>query len=283
MATSQTFRPLSLSSSPLATISHPTTRPPTPYSVQLIPPTPPSTPLRQHRQRQQFKTDRKSPPPFGASVNPHTSPQRQLAKMVTRVKLMEQQQQQQQKQRQQQQQQNSASKPYRVASTGSMAQDSKNVRNNINATTDRLLKPHNTPVDHACDNVDEANPWPQDPLSGPSPNGSESTRPTPNPHPEQTGDSSATGVVTSDSSSASKSAPITTTTTTTTSSPPKSSQGKTSSGSSNSTSSHSPPPALQIYDIVRTIGKGNFAVVKLARHRMTRTEVRSFSLRVHSL
>lgn len=28
------------------------------------------------------------------------------------------------------------------------------------------------------------------------------------------------------------------------------------------------------YDIERTIGKGNFAVVKLARHRITKTEVR---------
>lgn len=29
------------------------------------------------------------------------------------------------------------------------------------------------------------------------------------------------------------------------------------------------------YDIERTIGKGNFAVVKLARHRITKTEVRN--------
>lgn len=28
------------------------------------------------------------------------------------------------------------------------------------------------------------------------------------------------------------------------------------------------------YDIERTIGKGNFAVVKLAKHRITKTEVR---------
>lgn len=28
------------------------------------------------------------------------------------------------------------------------------------------------------------------------------------------------------------------------------------------------------YDIERTIGKGNFAVVKLARHRITKTEVK---------
>lgn len=28
------------------------------------------------------------------------------------------------------------------------------------------------------------------------------------------------------------------------------------------------------YDIEKTIGKGNFAVVKLAKHRITKTEVR---------
>ena len=27
------------------------------------------------------------------------------------------------------------------------------------------------------------------------------------------------------------------------------------------------------YDVIRTIGKGNFASVKLARHRVTKTEV----------
>lgn len=32
------------------------------------------------------------------------------------------------------------------------------------------------------------------------------------------------------------------------------------------------------YDIERTIGKGNFAVVKLARHRITKTEVRKDEL-----
>jgi len=31
------------------------------------------------------------------------------------------------------------------------------------------------------------------------------------------------------------------------------------------------------YDIEGTIGKGNFAVVKLARHRITKTEVRALS------
>lgn len=33
------------------------------------------------------------------------------------------------------------------------------------------------------------------------------------------------------------------------------------------------PIRVGFYDIERTIGKGNFAVVKLARHRITRTEV----------
>lgn len=32
------------------------------------------------------------------------------------------------------------------------------------------------------------------------------------------------------------------------------------------------------YDIERTIGKGNFAVVKLARHRITKTEVSTMIL-----
>ena len=33
------------------------------------------------------------------------------------------------------------------------------------------------------------------------------------------------------------------------------------------------PIRVGFYDIDRTIGKGNFAVVKLARHRITKTEV----------
>jgi len=32
------------------------------------------------------------------------------------------------------------------------------------------------------------------------------------------------------------------------------------------------------YDIEGTIGKGNFAVVKLARHRITKTEVRALAV-----
>jgi len=36
------------------------------------------------------------------------------------------------------------------------------------------------------------------------------------------------------------------------------------------------PIRVGFYDIERTIGKGNFAVVKLARHRITKTEVSTF-------
>ena len=35
-----------------------------------------------------------------------------------------------------------------------------------------------------------------------------------------------------------------------------------------------PPPRVGLYDIERTIGRGNFAKVMLARHRSTHTEVR---------
>lgn len=35
------------------------------------------------------------------------------------------------------------------------------------------------------------------------------------------------------------------------------------------------PIRVGFYDIERTIGKGNFAVVKLAKHRITKTEVSS--------
>lgn len=38
------------------------------------------------------------------------------------------------------------------------------------------------------------------------------------------------------------------------------------------------PIRVGFYDIERTIGKGNFAVVKLARHRITKTEVISLYL-----
>ncbi len=35
------------------------------------------------------------------------------------------------------------------------------------------------------------------------------------------------------------------------------------------------PIRVGFYDIEKTIGKGNFAVVKLARHRLTKTEVKN--------
>ncbi len=37
---------------------------------------------------------------------------------------------------------------------------------------------------------------------------------------------------------------------------------------------HKLPIRVGFYEIERTIGKGNFAVVKLARHRITKTPVR---------
>jgi serine/threonine protein kinase len=36
----------------------------------------------------------------------------------------------------------------------------------------------------------------------------------------------------------------------------------------------SSPLIVGFYEIERTIGRGNFAVVKLARHRITKTEVK---------
>ena len=38
-------------------------------------------------------------------------------------------------------------------------------------------------------------------------------------------------------------------------------------------SSHGSPLRVGFYEIEATIGRGNFAVVKLARHRITKTEV----------
>ena len=35
------------------------------------------------------------------------------------------------------------------------------------------------------------------------------------------------------------------------------------------------PIRVGFYDIERTIGRGNFAVVKLAKHRITKTEVKA--------
>jgi len=49
---------------------------------------------------------------------------------------------------------------------------------------------------------------------------------------------------------------------------------------STTTTQPPPPPAaaavrVGFYEIERTIGRGNFAVVKLARHRITKSQVRS--------
>ena len=40
-----------------------------------------------------------------------------------------------------------------------------------------------------------------------------------------------------------------------------------------STGGQSKPIRVGFYDIERTIGRGNFAIVKLAKHRITKTEV----------
>ena len=53
------------------------------------------------------------------------------------------------------------------------------------------------------------------------------------------------------------------------------------SGGSAGANSGATPLRVGFYEIDRTIGRGNFAIVKLARHRITRTEVRSiFKLKV---
>lgn len=49
-------------------------------------------------------------------------------------------------------------------------------------------------------------------------------------------------------------------------------------GRSSSMKSSKGPIRVGFYDIERTIGKGNFAVVKLARHRITKNEVSVFLL-----
>ena len=56
------------------------------------------------------------------------------------------------------------------------------------------------------------------------------------------------------------------------------------SGGSAGANSGATPLRVGFYEIDRTIGRGNFAIVKLARHRITRTEVRSiFNLILLSL
>lgn len=48
-----------------------------------------------------------------------------------------------------------------------------------------------------------------------------------------------------------------------------------SNGSSSSSAKSKVPIRVGFYEIEKTIGKGNFAVVKLARHRVTKNEVSS--------
>lgn len=50
-----------------------------------------------------------------------------------------------------------------------------------------------------------------------------------------------------------------------------------SGGGRSATGSQSNPIRVGFYDIERTIGRGNFAVVKLAKHRITKTEVSLYS------
>lgn len=38
------------------------------------------------------------------------------------------------------------------------------------------------------------------------------------------------------------------------------------------------PLQVGFYEIIRTLGKGNFAVVKLARHKVTKTQVFYYNL-----
>lgn len=47
-------------------------------------------------------------------------------------------------------------------------------------------------------------------------------------------------------------------------------------GNPSTTSKSKVPIRVGFYEIEKTIGKGNFAVVKLARHRVTKNEVSSF-------
>lgn len=42
------------------------------------------------------------------------------------------------------------------------------------------------------------------------------------------------------------------------------------------------PVRVGFYDIERTLGKGNFAVVKLARHRITKSEVSNTHSHTHA-
>lgn len=46
------------------------------------------------------------------------------------------------------------------------------------------------------------------------------------------------------------------------------------SAGSQSSCAQARPLQVGFYEIIRTLGKGNFAVVKLARHKVTKTQVR---------
>ena len=41
------------------------------------------------------------------------------------------------------------------------------------------------------------------------------------------------------------------------------------------------PVQVGFYEIIRTLGKGNFAVVKLACHKVTKTQVRNYACIMH--
>lgn len=56
----------------------------------------------------------------------------------------------------------------------------------------------------------------------------------------------------------------------------------TSSPSSSAAATQGKCVRVGFYDIERTIGKGNFAVVKLAKHRVTRNEVSPRNYSSHS-
>ena len=55
-------------------------------------------------------------------------------------------------------------------------------------------------------------------------------------------------------------------------------EASTDNSSGGGVASSATPLRVGFYEIDRTIGRGNFAIVKLARHRITRTEVRTFNL-----
>jgi len=84
--------------------------------------------------------------------------------------------------------------------------------------------------------------------------------------------------VTSSTSTTDTDSSASATTTTSSASAASASAVAASSSASSNSSSTTPgsvtPLRVGFYEIERTIGRGNFAVVKLARHRITKTEVR---------